>query len=115
MDNRERFETFLMYLNALVVGWILAMLLLAMTGCTTTEKPNRLFIQKVCPDTEILVFTNAEWSKMDQWNYDVAINRCSQLYPRSPCLKKFIRYDEGRYGAICSATPRGELNWLVAP
>ena len=61
---------------------------------------------KQCPDTVVHVMTPEPWSEMDQANLDIARERCPVKYKRSPCLKKFIRWEPLRYSAICGARPK---------
>lgn len=56
-----------------------------------------------CPKTKIILVNDDPWSEMDQINFDIAKNRCPEKYKKSPCLKKFIRWDKLRYSAVCGA------------
>lgn len=53
-----------------------------------------------CPQPIIENQTNT-WTKFDQQTFDRAITRCSFYFPKSPCLKKFIKLEERRYHAVC--------------
>jgi len=50
----------------------------------------------------IVVNLTSTWNKVDQTTLDRAKIRCQQLYPDSPCLKKFIKKPDNIYNAICS-------------
>jgi hypothetical protein len=54
-----------------------------------------------CPDTKVYLMTDEPWSKTDEFNLNKADKRCEELYKKSPCLKKFIRWEPLRYSAIC--------------
>jgi hypothetical protein len=46
--------------------------------------------------------TNLPWNENDQWNLDLAIPKCKELYPKSPCLKRFFKIGKQAYRAICA-------------
>lgn len=43
------------------------------------------------------------WNENDRWNLDMALPKCKQLYPKSPCIKKFTKVGERDYRVVCSA------------
>lgn len=55
-----------------------------------------------CPVVIMVNLTALPWTELDNRNLVVAKSRCSELYPNSPCLKKFIKKDRGVYNAICT-------------
>lgn len=42
------------------------------------------------------------WTKQDQVAFERAAQRCKEIDPEYPCLKKFIKVDEHRYQVWCS-------------
>jgi hypothetical protein len=54
-----------------------------------------------CSEPHVENYTKT-WSKLDYQNLNIAIKRCPELYPNSPCLKRFIKKGERNYWAICS-------------
>ena len=81
-------------LLSLVLGWIAALVL----GCATTPAPVQ---HDYCPETQFVVHTPEDWSELDQANLELARRGCARRYPNSPCLKKFIRWEQLRYSAVC--------------
>lgn len=87
-------------------------------NCKTTEElpvcdPNKEYIQidppackKMtkpiinCPKTKRL---GLPYTNLDEANYRLAIPRCAELFPVSPCLKVFSKMAEHTYRAICGA------------
>ena len=63
------------------------------------------FIASQCPQPIRENRTN-QWTKFDQQTFDRAITRCSFYFPKSPCLKKFIKLEERRYHAVCGKKDR---------
>lgn len=53
-----------------------------------------------CPATKIVNTTDV-WNEIDQTTLIRAKNRCSEIYPKSPCLKRFVKKEENVYTAIC--------------
>lgn len=57
-----------------------------------------------CPGTQIELREGAEWLPEDNKVLIRAMNRCGELYPGSPCVKKFIKLgarDNVRYRVVC--------------
>ncbi len=54
----------------------------------------------ICLATVIINLTGT-WTPDDQKTLDRAQTRCAELYPDSPCLKKFSKQEELMYRAIC--------------
>jgi uncharacterized protein (DUF1778 family) len=46
--------------------------------------------------------TQFPWNENDYWNLETALPKCQKLYPKSPCIKKFIKLGERDYRVICS-------------
>ena len=44
------------------------------------------------------------WTAIDSQSYNGAVTRCFTKFKNSPCLKVFIKLEEGRYNAICGKT-----------
>ena len=55
---------------------------------------------KTCPVKEVVNMTET-WNDTDTAALKRATIRCVQLYPRSPCLKKFVKVEFNNYHAIC--------------
>jgi hypothetical protein len=55
-----------------------------------------------CPDTKMWNASKYPWNKHDYQMLDRTKIRCGQLYPNSPCVKLFRKYDFQSYSAICS-------------
>jgi len=100
---------------------ITAVLLSSIYGCKTAEEKQlpdceagKIYIQTfpavckqrpvsspiVCPETKKL---GLPYTTLDEANYRIAIPRCGQLFPASPCLKVFAKVADYTYRAICSA------------
>jgi hypothetical protein len=60
-----------------------------------------LVIAASCPVTVIDVRTNEAWTVRDQLALVTAARGCVRYFPQSPCLKRFIRVEQGRYWAVC--------------
>jgi hypothetical protein len=43
------------------------------------------------------------WDSHDEKALIRASERCGEIYPDAPCLKKFYKLDENRYSALCGA------------
>jgi hypothetical protein len=54
-----------------------------------------------CPATKLQNTSLYPWDKEDKKYLATAKRRCGQLYPDSPCLKLFKKFDELSYIAIC--------------
>lgn len=100
--------------------FIISLVLIAnLWNCKTTEElplcdPNKAYIQVEppvckrvskpvinCPETKRL---GLPYSNLDEANYRLAIPRCAQLFPVSPCLKVFSKIADNTYRAICGAS-----------
>jgi hypothetical protein len=53
-----------------------------------------------CPKTTRL---GLPYDRIDEANYQLAVPRCAQLFPVSPCLKVFAKVADYTYRAICGA------------
>lgn len=42
-----------------------------------------------------------EWDKKDNVYLEAAQLRCREIYPKSPCLTKFIKMEEQVFRAVC--------------
>lgn len=51
--------------------------------------------------TTIINHTSKELDKYDLETLTHAKTRCVYYYPKSPCLKKFIKKDYHKYWAVC--------------
>jgi hypothetical protein len=60
-----------------------------------------LFTVIVCVATKLINLSDEPWNKRDMQSYRNAHKRCRLLYPKSPCLKKFIKVRPLMYRAIC--------------
>lgn len=56
-----------------------------------------------CPKPEIINSSGYQWNSFDQKTLNRAKVRCGQLYPNSPCVKKFMKTDKMTYQVICGA------------
>ncbi len=101
MSKLETFNTVVAFLNVIVVGLLLACIVISLASCTTPEPRGTKLIKRACVETSIETHTPESWSDRDQAAYDVANKRCRELYLNSPCLKRFIRMEQGRYRAVC--------------
>lgn len=63
--------------------------------------PILFIMSQSCPNTIIENRTNLIWNKMDQKSFVSARERCKIHYPKSPCLKKFIKVKFNTYYAVC--------------
>ena len=59
-----------------------------------------LVVALSCPNTKVINETKA-WNYQDALTLGKAVNRCKEIYPEAPCLKKFIKKGDNRYWAIC--------------
>ena len=55
-----------------------------------------------CYNPKIENKTPYPWNADDQSCLQTAMNNCKKLYPKSPCLKTFIKTGERDYRAICA-------------
>jgi hypothetical protein len=57
----------------------------------------------VCPQTLKVLNENMQWDGcQDEEAYERALIRCNELYKsEAPCLKVFIKVEQGVYRAIC--------------
>jgi hypothetical protein len=56
-----------------------------------------------CPTPKIINTSGYAWNDFDQQTLNRAKKRCGQLYPKSPCVKKFFKTEEITYQVICGA------------
>ena len=54
-----------------------------------------------CPITKIEQPKGVPWTDYDTKHLVRANSQCKVYYPKSPCLKKFIKIRRGQYRAIC--------------
>lgn len=96
-------------------------------GCTTTLPPcdpNKVYIQVDPPVCERVqkptalscpepVRLGLPYTTLDEANFRIAIPRCGELYPASPCLKVFNKVAPYTYRATCgSPDGRGKQAYL---
>lgn len=62
-----------------------------------------LAVTLVCPKIEVHNESHTVWDTLDGEALDRATDNCKNIYPRSPCLVKFIKKDMNTYDAICGA------------
>jgi hypothetical protein len=55
----------------------------------------------ICAATLMLNLTQFSWNKQDKQALTTAEKRCSELYKKSPCVKKFTKVEPGIYRIIC--------------
>jgi hypothetical protein len=53
-----------------------------------------------CPDIKVLNKTKT-WTEQDYQALKTATARCQTMYSDAPCLKYFLKSDDGIYSAIC--------------
>lgn len=61
----------------------------------------RLILVLLCGPVLFINLTKEPWSRIDYDNAEHATKRCGEIYPNSPCLKKFIKVRTQMYRAIC--------------
>lgn len=61
-----------------------------------------LYLTLNCPDTRIVNMSKLKWVKEDDVQLQFTKTQCIKFYPRSPCLKTFIKRGFQNYWAICS-------------
>ena len=103
------------WVNVVIVGVIVALVMWSLVGCAHEPPHGTKLIKRACESPTIVTYTLEDWSDTDQRAYDTAQRRCQELYPRSPCVRKFIRYAQTRYGVICGASLDNELEVMVTP
>lgn len=54
-----------------------------------------------CPTVKIINTTKYPINERDRQIVKQCQRRCSQIYPDSPCLKRFEKYGEHDYNCIC--------------
>lgn len=54
-----------------------------------------------CPETKLIDKTGTGFNSDDMRSAKHAAKTCSQRYPRSPCLIKFMKKGERNYYACC--------------
>lgn len=59
-----------------------------------------LLLISACPKPQIINET-INWTSNDTISYNSARINCVKHYPKSPCLKKFIKKEYQTYWAIC--------------
>jgi hypothetical protein len=82
----------------LVIGLLLA-------GCTVARRPSRV-VPPSDPCGNVQLVNPPEFPSQEPlWKAGIkaARKRCGELYPYSPCLKKFIRVKVNTYRVICGA------------
>ena len=84
------------------------LLMLLLTSCATTapDAP-RLSVKPVvakvlqCPEPIISNMSGGPFEQIDATTFNFAKKRCAALFQQSPCLVKFIMYNDDGYGVIC--------------
>lgn len=54
-----------------------------------------------CPITKMVNTSGLPWNAEDKKVMQYCTKRCSQIYPRSPCLKIFTKKAKQDYTVIC--------------
>lgn len=58
-------------------------------------------VTSFCAAALLINLSKEPWSKHDLKMRDSASKRCVVHYPKSPCLKKFIKVEYHKYRALC--------------
>jgi hypothetical protein len=66
----------------------------------------RIVLAFLCPAIIIVNLSGQPWNDLDQKNLDVAKYRCAQIFPNSPCVKKFIKKEGRTYNVVCTSHTR---------
>jgi len=61
-----------------------------------------LLVALSCPIPEIVTL-DGKWTFYDEQAKDGAAIRCGLIYPKSPCLVKFVRVADKKHRAVCGA------------
>lgn len=56
-----------------------------------------------CAITVMVNLTPLPWDARDLEVKDIAAKRCGELFPQSPCLKRFTKLREQGYNVICAS------------
>lgn len=56
----------------------------------------------LCLPSGVIENQTATWTKQDEAAFQRAAQRCREIDPEYPCLKKFIKVDEHRYKVWCA-------------
>ena len=56
----------------------------------------------ICATLIITNLTSYPWNDRDEIILKTAEKRCPIIYPKSPCLKSFIKKGKNKYGIICT-------------
>lgn len=54
-----------------------------------------------CPPTKMENATTYPWNEFDMKTLKHVKTRCGQIYPNSPCVKLFRKWDKKDYSVIC--------------
>lgn len=54
-----------------------------------------------CPDTKMENASKEPWNAYDYSILEQTKHRCGELYPDSPCVKLFRKYNRKQYSVIC--------------
>lgn len=73
-----------------------------------------------CPSPIMVDWASTPWTERDSAAYKIAIDGCKRQFDNdSPCLKKFIKKEDGAYYAICgrpndkvSNSSRTSIRWF---
>ena len=66
-----------------------------------------LLLALSCAEPRIENTSGLKWNEVDQEMLDTAKKRCGVIYPDSPCVKMFRKYDFQSYSVICGKS-KGE-------
>ncbi len=63
-----------------------------------------LLLAAACAAPVVEIRGPQPWSEQDQAALERATVGCAEHYPASPCLRRFVRVQPGRYRAVCGGT-----------
>jgi hypothetical protein len=61
-----------------------------------------LIVALSCPSIKVINRSDT-WNDQDYEALKTATARCQTMYPDAPCLKFFLKSEDGIYSAICGA------------
>jgi hypothetical protein len=62
-----------------------------------------LLLALSCPVTKMQNTSGYSWNNYDRSELKYARKRCGEIWPDSPCLKLFKKYDKKQYSCICGS------------
>ena len=63
-----------------------------------------VLLAALCSKTIIVNDSKHPWNSFDQKTLNRAKIRCGEIYPNSPCVKWFRKYNERDYQVVCGAS-----------